>query len=1362
MRKLVFIIFLFSVTVFNSFSQDSDLREVFLAAESYFLFEEFDEALPLYLRIHRQSPDNDNVNFRIGVCYLNNPYEKSKSIYFLERASKNISPRYKEGNFRETSAPQEVLFYLGNAYRVNNEIDKAREYYKMFLDKLDPKIFDDQLVKEQLEILDNAEKLLISPTDLDYSILSDVINTRFSDIRAVISGNEKRMVYVSKLQFYDAVFYTEKINGEWSNPRNIIPELGVDGDVYPTCLSWDGSELYIYRNDDFIGNLYISRLTDGKWTPMVKLNDNINTKYWESHASISKNGNQLYFTSNRKDGYGGLDIYVSERTSGVDWGPALNLGPVLNTKYNEETPFITWDGNKLFFSSYGHFNMGGYDVYVSIKNEDGSWAGPRNLGFPVNTTDDDLFFHPYRNGEYALYSRFKDEGFGRHDIYNYQVYNNEFPRKYLITGYLDYSGEKIEPSDVLISALNVTSKDTISIAHPDDEGVFTFKLPVGTYDLIFNSSKFHEYMKRLEISQTTPHSGMIIPEKISLIPLPPVLLPAELDKMLTLRDTLITVDSDKTVRLRFNADRGTSVIVNVYNDSLLIKSDSVDVTRRRQTYEFDPLPGSNIVEYTLIDKDGNRITKKTEVILEKDFSIPIKKKDADIPEKPVEKIIPEKSKDELIEVYKNILHKNAEGKLKNFIEDIDITKEGIYTREELISYLRDKAKENDYSTDDVNSMLLKTTGNMEFEKFVSELTKVSRGRLRQTLPGIDQGAHNINTPYELIDFLMDNSSSFNYKETDVIGSLSILASGENEDAKVFLEELISLSGENLKKYLQILDPTSFSLNTPEKLSTHVYAEGNMRDEDKKEFARILTGMALNKLLESFRNDLSEIASGNLKNILSELDLRTEGITSTHDLIKYLYDNAGKLNYTTGDIDRLLSELTGKNLKEIENIKKQLSLVSSGQLQKYLRDMDLEDYSFSSVEEFINFLYSSAEKEGFSKDDLNYALLKLAFDGDLVDIIEKMAGLSEDPLKKTLNDLDTKKENITDFGGLIQYLFDNTKKYGYTDEDVLELLEKYFSVSETELLLRKLIRLSQGDLKNFLEDIDLLGLEISDRQHLVNFLLDKANQGIIDKEEVIRLILKTGTFPFPQIISDLKPFSSVQIIKLLEKAEKNKSLFTADQLFDFLLTLSYSTADVSQEDILTLFSDYLRNSVMKLFIDKLSEKATGGLKEALLNPEISNIKSLKDLIDYLLSNAEQYGYTPVDVYNLLQSVLGEENLQTFIDRMIPYTRGNLRNVLINIDPGKQGLTSIEEFIRYIIDKADELNYEVSDIWDAITQMVLSGDGMMPEDENGITQKPGGIFVRNVLFTGGIFALLGIIILFFIWREKKKKKDNKNIV
>ncbi|MEX2427918.1 MAG: hypothetical protein WD577_06690, partial [Bacteroidales bacterium] len=487
------------------YAQSPDLKETFLEAESYFLFEEYNEALPLYLRIHRADPDNDNINYKIGVCLLNDPYQKDRSIRYLEQASKNINPKYKENRYKERTAPPEAFFYLGNAYLVNDSIEKAKENYLHFLDILDEKIYDVELVEEQIRICDRARHLKNMPVDYDYHNLGERINTRFADINPIVSGKGDRLVYVSKMQFYDATFFSEKIDGEWQPPRNIIPELGVDGDVYPTTLSWDGNTMIIYRNDDFVGNLYVSSYENGRWTALEKLGDNINTKYWESHGSLSKDGKTLYFTSNRKGGFGGLDIYKSKKQETGVWGTPINLGPTINSRYNEDAPFITENGRILYFSSYGHYNMGGYDVFYSAADENGAWGEPINLGFPINTTDDDLFFYPVNNGDNAYFSKFLDDGYGRHDIYYLDVFSENNPRLYLITGVIDSDTKGVSSGDsLLIYLVDRTTKDTIQIGQPDlVNQTFELKAPQGDYDLLLRSMTFNDLVKQITIDKLT-------------------------------------------------------------------------------------------------------------------------------------------------------------------------------------------------------------------------------------------------------------------------------------------------------------------------------------------------------------------------------------------------------------------------------------------------------------------------------------------------------------------------------------------------------------------------------------------------------------------------------------------------------------------------------------------------------------------------------------------------------------------------------------------------------------------------------------------------------------------------------------------
>ncbi len=216
MKQLFTFIILFCLT-FNIHCQEKQsAKDMMLEAESDFLYEEFNEALPIYLKLVKADPSNDNLNFKIGVCYLNIPYEKEKSITYLLKAIKNINLQYKVNDIEEHQAPLDALFYLGNAYRINNQLDEALKYYNEFKEKLDPTVYDEEIVIEQIKAIENAKKLESSPVFFDAKNLGPNINSRFSESNAVVSGNDSSLVYNVKLQFYDALYYSTKLteNGE--------------------------------------------------------------------------------------------------------------------------------------------------------------------------------------------------------------------------------------------------------------------------------------------------------------------------------------------------------------------------------------------------------------------------------------------------------------------------------------------------------------------------------------------------------------------------------------------------------------------------------------------------------------------------------------------------------------------------------------------------------------------------------------------------------------------------------------------------------------------------------------------------------------------------------------------------------------------------------------------------------------------------------------------------------------------------------------------------------------------------------------------------------------------------------------------
>jgi tetratricopeptide (TPR) repeat protein len=419
MSKRAVCLILATILIIPVYAQDNkELQESFLEAEYFMMNEDYTDALTYYLQLYEKQPDNSNLAYCIGVCYLNIPSKKNLSVNFLENASKNISAMHKEGSISQTAAPYDALFELGKAYRINFRFDKAKETFTKYLATLLPDDHENiDFIKHEIEVCDMAKDIISDPVSYTEENIGDLFNDEKDNFNPLISADGKSFAYMVSLKFYDAVMFSRLVNGRWTAPVNITPELQSDGDFYISCLSADGKILLLSKDDNETSDIYISSFTGGRWTKTMKLNKNINTKYWESHGYLSEDGNQLLFASDRPGGFGGLDLYVSKKVNG-EWGPAANLGPEINTQFNEDRPFLINNGKTLFFISQGHENIGGYDIFKSELQSNALWSEPENLGYPLNTPDDDIFFMPVEGGKSGYYSRFKETGgYGKADIY---------------------------------------------------------------------------------------------------------------------------------------------------------------------------------------------------------------------------------------------------------------------------------------------------------------------------------------------------------------------------------------------------------------------------------------------------------------------------------------------------------------------------------------------------------------------------------------------------------------------------------------------------------------------------------------------------------------------------------------------------------------------------------------------------------------------------------------------------------------------------------------------------------------------------------------------------------------------------------
>ncbi|MFC2112742.1 TolB family protein, partial [Bacteroidota bacterium] len=258
---------------------------------------------------------------------------------------------------------------------------------------------------------------------------------------------------------------SRKVDGAWTEPEVLNPQVGSDGDMYPTSLSYDGKELYMVKRTEGNNDIYMSTLGTDFWSNARALGPTINTGTDETHASISADGNTLFFTSARRGGYGGLDIYRSERLASGEWGEAENLGSIINSDEDEDTPFPSDNGYRLYFSSRGHFNMGGYDVFFSNLGDDGLWKDPINIGFPINTTTDDLFFYPIGDGSQAYISKIERDGPHAFNIYHLVIGDR-------VKEFTDASDQSQFPEDFTLRLIHPETGDTIIIHYLQEENLF--------------------------------------------------------------------------------------------------------------------------------------------------------------------------------------------------------------------------------------------------------------------------------------------------------------------------------------------------------------------------------------------------------------------------------------------------------------------------------------------------------------------------------------------------------------------------------------------------------------------------------------------------------------------------------------------------------------------------------------------------------------------------------------------------------------------------------------------------------------------------------------------------------------------------
>ena len=487
--------------------EPKSFRQLFTEGGYHMEYESFNLAVPVYLEAEKLQPDNANIQYRIGYSYNRFADDKAIAIPYLRKAIKKATRNYDDLAFTEKNAPQQAYYELAKAYHLSDQLDSAVSNYNKFAEMLNKKHYMQEDVARQLEMCSYAKEQMANPINVKITNLGENINTEYGDYTPVVTAKETMMIFTSRRKgstgpennlefdnrYFEDIYITFMQGGEWTAPEQIGGGINTPDHDAVISLSADGQKLFTY-NTEGGGDIYLSYRMGDDWTLPDRLGPTINTPARETHASITPNGKTLYFSSNRSGKnttqYGELDLYMATKLPTGGWSEATNLGDVINTAGDDDAPFIHPNGKRLYFSSKGHQGMGGYDIFYSDLNDDGTWTTPTNVGYPINTTKDDIYYVESPDGKRGYYSSINaDVGYGRSDLYLVDLLSRPTVPLTMLTGIMEV---QIEDGIALESQIAVKDTATQEVTE------YTPNAATGEYTIILLPGAAYEVSYMVE------------------------------------------------------------------------------------------------------------------------------------------------------------------------------------------------------------------------------------------------------------------------------------------------------------------------------------------------------------------------------------------------------------------------------------------------------------------------------------------------------------------------------------------------------------------------------------------------------------------------------------------------------------------------------------------------------------------------------------------------------------------------------------------------------------------------------------------------------------------------------------------------
>ena len=491
-------------------------------AEENYKNDNFEGALDEYLVLIKKDPSNEKYNYRIGVCYLNTDIDKTKAIAYFEK-------------IQNSSSEEETKFLLGRAYQYGLQFDDALKMFEKYKQEGKGSSANKKDAEVQIQYCINAKELMKFPLNVSFENLGKNVNSEYPDYFPFVPGDESFLIFNTKrpeagaFQYPDGswganIYFSKVKDGEFTKAKPLGRVINSQyGDEEAVGLSSSGDYLLVYfDNMQGAGDIYISKADKSRnFKEPILLDEQINSvNGQEISASITADGNAIFFASTRSGGMGGSDLYVCRRLPNGNWSPAQNLGTEINTPQNEDFPNISPDGNMLFFSSMGHTSMGGYDIFAAKWDEaTQKFIGAKNIGFPINTPEDDMNFRLSSTGKYGYLSARKKDGFGDLDIYRVNFLDVD-PDYTVLVGKVKSSNpaKPVDSTHVFISVTDVSTGDEYGNYMPNPiSGKYVIILPPGKFKIATEIPGYLPYNETVQIMGKSSFKPMM-EKNIMLVP----------------------------------------------------------------------------------------------------------------------------------------------------------------------------------------------------------------------------------------------------------------------------------------------------------------------------------------------------------------------------------------------------------------------------------------------------------------------------------------------------------------------------------------------------------------------------------------------------------------------------------------------------------------------------------------------------------------------------------------------------------------------------------------------------------------------------------------------------------------------------